>query len=195
VAGVVPGAVVTPFDLAPHNCFACGSLNVSGVGLRLHVERGKAWADTTLDARFQGWNGMAHGGVICAILDEVMAWSLVGEDNWGVTARMSVEFKRPIAIGHPVHAEGIVARSRRRLVETTGTIVGADGTLLATATGLYVAADEARKRELREQYGFRLVGAAPVDASEATGTRATTPDRVDADAASQRGGVLTAGRR
>jgi uncharacterized protein (TIGR00369 family) len=173
-AGVVAGANVTPFELSPHNCFACGSLNVSGIGLRLHVERGKAWADTTLDVRFQGWNGMAHGGIICALLDEVMAWSLVGEDNWGVTARMSVEFKRPIPIGQPVHAEGLVTRSRRRLVETAGTIADAGGTVLATAVGLYVAADEARKRELREQYGFRLLNDATAAATEAA-----TPESVD----------------
>ena len=28
----------------------------------------------------------------CTILDEVMAWSLVGEDDWGSTARLQVEF-------------------------------------------------------------------------------------------------------
>lgn len=182
----MPGAGVAPFELAPHNCFACGALNVSGIRLLLHVERGHAWTDVTLDTRFQGWNGMAHGGIICAILDEVMAWALVGADNWGVTARMSVDFKRPVPIGQPVRAFGDVTRSRRRLVDTSGRIVDADGVVLATSVGLYVAADEARKRELREQYGFRFVDRgreAPVEHTD-------LPGRVDG-----RGLAAAAGRR
>jgi hypothetical protein len=33
----VPG--VTRFEIAPHQCFACGTLNTSGMGLSLHVKR------------------------------------------------------------------------------------------------------------------------------------------------------------
>ena len=47
---------------------------------------------------------------MCTILDEVMAWALVDHDIWGVTARMSVEFKRPVPIGRPIRAEGRVGR-------------------------------------------------------------------------------------
>src|SRR3954447_1053116 len=161
--GVVAGPGVTPFDLAPHNCFACGTLNAHGMHLLLHVERGRAWTELSLAEHFQGWNGMAHGGILCAVLDEVMAWALVGEDNWGVTARIAVDFKRPVAIGAPITASGEITRARRRLVETAGTIVDADGRILATATGTYVAADEERKRELRRQYGFTLTRDSPGD--------------------------------
>ena len=149
----VPG--VPRFEVAPHHCFACGTLNANGMGLVLHVEPRRAWTDLTLEPRFQGWDGIAHGGILCTILDEVMAWSLVGEDNWGLTARLNVAFKRPAEVGTVLHAEGTVARTRRRLIETEGTIVEtATGTVIATATGLYIAADEARKQELRTRYGY-----------------------------------------
>ena len=155
-AGAVAGPGVAPFDLLPHNCFACGTLNEHGLRLLLHVEPRRCWTELTLDARFEGWVGMAHGGIVSAILDEVMAWSLVGEDNWGVTARLSVDFKRPVEIGVPVRAVGEIASARRRIVETTATLVKVDdGTVLATANGTYLAADSARKRALRDRYGFR----------------------------------------
>jgi acyl-coenzyme A thioesterase PaaI-like protein len=125
------------------------------MGLVLHVEPGRAWTDVTLEQRFQGWDGIAHGGILCAILDEVMAWSLVAEDNWGLTARMAVEFHKPIEIGRPIRAEGWILRSRRRIVDTAARIVDASTTQeLATASGVYVAADEARKQELRERYAY-----------------------------------------
>ena len=113
-----PAAIDTPagrFEFAPHNCFACGTLNAGGLGLdaprRARAGRGPS---STLDRRFEGWEAIAHGGILCTILDEVMAWALVGEDNWGVTARMAVDFRRPVPVGMPIRAEGWITRSRRR---------------------------------------------------------------------------------
>ena len=158
-------AIVTPagrFEFAAHNCFGCGTLNAGGLGLALHVEPGRSWTEIALDRRFEGWESVVHGGVLCAILDEVMAWALVGEDNWGVTARMAVEFRRPVRVGAAIRAEGWVTRSRRRIVDTAGRIVGVTtGDELATATGVYVAADAARKRDLQARYTYRP--AAPSD--------------------------------
>jgi uncharacterized protein (TIGR00369 family) len=154
-------AIETPdgwFEFSPHNCFACGTLNVSGIGLVHHVEPGRSWTELTLDRRFEGWEGIVHGGIVSTILDEVMAWSLVGQDSWGVTARMSVEFRRPVEVGTPIRADGWVTRDRRRIVHTAGRIVDSStGEELATGTGLYVAADAERKRFLQERYAFRPV--------------------------------------
>lgn len=155
-------AIETPdgrFEFAAHNCFGCGTLNAGGLRLVLHVEAGRAWTEATLDRRFEGWDGVIHGGILCAILDEVMAWALVGEDNWGVTARMAIDFRKPVAVGVPIRAEGWISRARRRIVDTEGHIVdAATGIELATAAGTYVAADTARKRDLRERYAYRPAG-------------------------------------
>ncbi len=153
----VPG--VPRFEVAPHHCFACGTLNEHGLGLVLHVEPQRAWVDLELEKRFEGWDDIAHGGIICTILDEVMAWALAAEDNWGVTARMAVEFRRPVKIGQPIRAEGWITRKRRRIIDTEARIVDRDdGTLLAAASGVYVAADEERKRQLRERYAIGREG-------------------------------------
>lgn len=152
------------FEFAEHNCFACGTLNTNGLGLALHLEHERSWTELTLDRRFEGWEGIAHGGIVSTILDEVMAWSLVASDTWGVTARLAVEFRRPVPIDTPIRADGWVTRSRRRVVDTSARLIEiASGTELATATGVYVAADAARKRELQDRYGFRRLDARPDD--------------------------------
>jgi acyl-coenzyme A thioesterase PaaI-like protein len=170
-------AIETPtgrFEFAPHHCFACGSLNANGLQLDLHVEPGRCWTEFALDDRFEGWEGIVHGGILCTILDEVMAWALVGEDNWGVTARMNVRFRGPVAVGTSVRADGWIAASRRRVVETAARIVDArTGDELASSTGLYVAASPERKRELRDRYEFR-----PAPARE-TNALAGRPDPGD----------------
>jgi uncharacterized protein (TIGR00369 family) len=160
---VVAGAGVTPFELVPHNCFACGALNTHGLRLLIHVEPKRAWTELALNERFEGWAGIAHGGILATILDEVMAWSLVGEDNWGLTARLSVEFKRPVPVGVPIRAEGAVVSVRRRVVETTAAIRSlATAEIVATARGTYVAATGTRRRELQDRYGFRSADNRPV---------------------------------
>jgi len=155
----VPGG--SRFEVSPHHCFACGTLNAHGLHLDLHVEGGRSWVELTYEQRFQGWDGIAHGGIIATILDEVMAWALVGEDNWGVTARLSIDFKQPVNVGQRIRAEGWIARSRRRIVDTEARVTDAmTGAVLATASGVYMAADETRKRELRARYGWRALDAA-----------------------------------
>jgi acyl-coenzyme A thioesterase PaaI-like protein len=144
-------------EVNAHHCFACGTLNTNGLRLDLHLEPGRAWTDVRLDRRFEGWEGVVHGGIVCTILDEVMAWSLVAQDAWGVTARMAVEFRSPIAVGTIVHAEGEVVDERRRLFRTRAGIHGPDGDLVATAEGTYLAARDAEKRALQERYGLRLL--------------------------------------
>ena len=143
--------------LEPHNCFACGSLNVHGLHLELHASDDTCWTELELDRRFEGWEGIAHGGIVCTILDEVMAWALVDHDLWGVTARMSVDFKRPVPIGRRIRGEGRVVDTRRRVVYAEGQITDVlDGTLLARAEATFVGATDSRKQELKERYGFRV---------------------------------------
>jgi uncharacterized protein (TIGR00369 family) len=155
--------------LEPHNCFACGSLNTHGIQLELHAGNGRCWTELELDRRFEGWEGIAHGGIVTTILDEVMAWALVDNDSWGLTARIQVEFKRPVPIGRRIRGEGRVVDVRRRIVRAEGVVLdAADGTLLATAEGTFVAAPDERKQSLKERYGFRLEPDPP-----------TTPENVD----------------
>jgi acyl-coenzyme A thioesterase PaaI-like protein len=150
------------FAFEPHNCFACGTLNAGGLHLDLHVDGERCWADLAIPARFQGWDEIAHGGIVTTILDEVMAWSLVDSDNWGLTARLTVDFKRPVPLERPIRAEGWITQARRRLVTTAGQIIdAASGEVLATAEATYVAATDDRKQELKRRYGYRE----PVEAS------------------------------
>jgi uncharacterized protein (TIGR00369 family) len=145
------------FRIRPHNCFACGELNEIGLHLQLNLEPDRCWTELVMPRRFEGWEGIIHGGILCTVLDEVMAWALVVHDNWGVTARMSIDFRKPVTVGQSIRAEGWIKEARRRIQVTAGRIVDAEtGVELATAEATYVAASEARKRELKERYGVAV---------------------------------------
>jgi acyl-coenzyme A thioesterase PaaI-like protein len=147
-------------EMRTHACFACGDLNLHGLRLRLHVEGGSCWTEAVPEPRFGGWEGIVHGGILCAILDEVMAWSLIGQDCWGVTARMAVQFLRPVEVGRPIRAEGRLVDRRRRLLRTDARILDpATGDVLATAEATYLDAPAERKAQLKKRYGFRILDA------------------------------------
>jgi uncharacterized protein (TIGR00369 family) len=145
------------FRIRPHNCFACGELNEIGLHLKLNLEPERCWTELVMPRRFEGWEGIVHGGILCTILDEVMAWALVVHDNWGVTARLNIDFRQPVTVGQSIRAEGWITEAKRRIQVTAGRIVDAEsGRELATAQATYVAASEARKRELKERYGVAV---------------------------------------
>jgi acyl-coenzyme A thioesterase PaaI-like protein len=149
------------FRFEPHECFACGELNEHGLKLQLHVTSEGCWLEHTLEARFQGWESVAHGGIVCTLLDEVMAWSVIGRDTWGVTARLTVSFRRPVPVGRPLRAEGWVTETHRRLFRTAGRILDAEtGEILAEGDGTFIPAPPDQLAELKARYRLRRVDSA-----------------------------------
>jgi acyl-coenzyme A thioesterase PaaI-like protein len=156
------GGPIQDFTFEPHHCFACGELNEHGLHLELHVDAEGCWTELTLEPRFQGWESVAHGGIVASILDEVMAWSVIGRDTWGVTARLAVAFRRPIPIGRPIRAEGWVTEDRRRTFRTAGRILDREtGEVLAKGEGAFVAAPPEQLAALKARYRLRPAGDRP----------------------------------
>ena len=149
------------FAFEPHRCFACGELNEHGLHLELHTNPDGAWLETTIADEFQGWDAIAHGGIVCTLLDEVMAWSVIGNGTWGVTARLNVAFRRPLRTGTKVRAEGRVVSMDRRAAKTAGRVFDpSTGQVFATAEGTFMAVPEADRPRLMARYGMRRLDAA-----------------------------------
>lgn len=86
-----------------HRCFACGTANP--IGLKLHFYRlGKEiCSDITLARNHEGWENMAHGGIISTLLDETMSWALIYfYRTFFVTRKMDLKYVRPVLIGEPL---------------------------------------------------------------------------------------------
>jgi acyl-coenzyme A thioesterase PaaI-like protein len=143
-----------------HNCFGCGRLNEHGLQLDFHAdERGGVWADFVPAERFEGYTGMVHGGVISAVLDEVMAWSLYRQETWAVTAEMSVRYRAPVQVGELTRATGWQNAARGRRIEMAGELRRQrDGVVLATATALFIRVPEAQAAAWRERYLAQVEG-------------------------------------
>lgn len=122
-------------------CFACGPYSPEGLHLRF-VPAGDdgVEARVTLPPRFQGWRGLAHGGVVMMLLDEAMAHACGRAGERGMTASMNLRFRAPVPLGEPLVVAGTVKWKRRKVLALEATIALADGTILANGEGSFVSA-------------------------------------------------------
>jgi uncharacterized protein (TIGR00369 family) len=146
-----PGDV--PFD--DGNCFACGPTNPSG--LHVHFDRDPSEgvvASVVLAPQFQGWRGIAHGGIVMALLDEAMAHAAGFAGHRGVTASVRVRFRRPVPLERPIAVHGRVTWQRRNVLGVEASIADADGRLLANAEGNFVSRGALEAASDRRNPGF-----------------------------------------
>jgi uncharacterized protein (TIGR00369 family) len=149
----------------PHHCFGCGALNESGLRLRFRQARdGSVWAEHAPDRRFEGYLGVVHGGVLTAMLDEAMSWAIAASGDFAVTARLNTTFRAPAQVGRLLRVEASVERVRRRLIDTSATIIDVQsGSVIAEAEAVFMRVSESQAKAWRRSYAPTTKGGAAAD--------------------------------
>ena len=119
-------------------CFACGPRNASGLRLRFERDGDKVTTTFTGREEHQGFPGYLHGGILSALLDEVMSRVSLLENRWTMTARMDIRFKEPVLLGQKVTAIAEKSSQRRGFLEARGRVELPGGRVAADAVGKYV---------------------------------------------------------
>jgi acyl-coenzyme A thioesterase PaaI-like protein len=123
------------------------------VGLRnavappVHIEKdpsGRAWAEVTLGAAYEGPPGMVHGGVSALLLDQLCGEAASAGGSPGMTGRLTLHYKRPTPLG-PIHLEAHIARVEGIKTWVEGHIADADGVTIE-CEGLFILPRWARER-------------------------------------------------
>jgi uncharacterized protein (TIGR00369 family) len=123
------------------SCFVCGRENPVSLKMKWDQEpdSGEICATVTLPEHFNGYPGVAHGGVVAAVLDETAGRAILidgGFEELMVTAKLEVVYRRPTPTGVPLTAVGRVVRRLGERVEAEGELRLPDGTVSARATVL-----------------------------------------------------------
>ncbi len=124
-------------------CFICGLENPVGLHLVFYeVCAGEIFADVVLDARYEGFPGMAHGGVVAAMLDEACGRALMGSDpqkpRFMYTARLEIRYRQHVPLNQQLRLEGKALKDRGRTATASATLLTSDGKVLAEAEALLV---------------------------------------------------------
>lgn len=124
---------------ADHTCFGCSPVNEAGLQMAFFQNEDALYSRVTIPAHLGGWNNVAHGGVVTAILDETMSWAaMVLRKRLGFTRKMTVEFRKTVAVGATMEAEArILAVEDDREVLVGGTLTDADEQICAVSEGAF----------------------------------------------------------
>ncbi len=125
------------------DCFICGDRNQAGVKAKFFVlDNGSVISEMVADERFQGYRDVLHGGIISAMLDEVMIKAVLAKGIFAVTAEMTIRFKRPVMTGQKIRFTGTIVDERRRITRTVGSAVNENDEEVAVAEAVYVEAKD-----------------------------------------------------
>jgi len=119
-------------------CFVCGQDNVIGLNLDFHSDGEVARTKWLPDRRHEGYEDIVHGGLLAAVLDEVMVKAALAKDIRCVTASMEVRYKAPAEVGDELRFEGRVTEQRGRIILTASWARNSKGDVIAQATGKYM---------------------------------------------------------
>ena len=102
---------------------------------------GRATGRATLGKPHEGPPGLVHGGVVATLLDHVLARAVRAAGRGGLTATLTVTYRRPVHLGVPLVATAEIGTTDGRRTTATARLVAEDdpGTTLAEADGLFVA--------------------------------------------------------
>ena len=142
------------------SCFVCGLDNPDGLKLTFYEqEDGQVVAETSVPARFQGYPGVVHGGIVAAMLDEVAMRSAMVDDHlrFMVTAKMTLRYRKAIPVEQPLRLVGRIEQAGGRATTATAELRLPDGSLGADVQAMMVDYPQplGEPAEL-EQLGWRV---------------------------------------
>ena len=102
-------------------CFGCGD-NPIGFQLAQPETEGADRYETTFsfDERHQGGPGLAHGGLVAALVDEACGLVATWYRFPVVTGRIFLRYRRPVPINHPLSVRAFIEEERGRRVYVRG---------------------------------------------------------------------------
>ncbi len=129
--------------LPPHypTCLGCGPDAEQGYHLQVRLDGDDVVGQHVFEQRQSGAPGIAHGGAVATVLDDLLGYLLYVAQVPGVTRHLAVEYLRPVLVGPAYALRGAIESRDGRKLWVAATCTAPDGTVVATARGLFIAVD------------------------------------------------------
>ena len=128
----------------PH-CCGCGASNPIGLRLQLQLVDGTLTTEFTPREEHQGWPGIVHGGVIAAVLYEVLENLPYYRGDITMMESMETRFRRPAKTGEKVFAKSWLDDQSGRNMSVSATLTGEEGGLIAEGSAILVVLTQSQK--------------------------------------------------
>lgn len=131
-------------QLSSRNCIICGLDNESGLKAPFYnLDDNSVASIFEFKFNHQSYPGRTHGGMITALLDELIGRALwvKSPDIYAVTTSINVTFRKPVPLESTLKGRGYITFEASRWFSAKGEIYDLDGNLLAEATAKYLKLD------------------------------------------------------
>ena len=131
-------------------CFICGRDNPCGLRGTFKTDGQKVYYEFVPGEHHVGYKNRVHGGIISAVLDEAMGWTVYVATGGRMfyTWEIQVRFLRPVRPGVKLTVEAEFGKAERAYYTATGKLVDEGGTVFARARGKYVTIPESEAGEV-----------------------------------------------
>ena len=129
--------------LPPHHdhCPACGPDNPHGHHLTVQRRGDEVHAVHVFDERHVGAPGIAHGGAVATVLDDLFGFLLYLTGSPAVTRKLEVRYDSPVILGTTYELAARVVRTEGRKLFVEADMREAEGSLVAFASALFLRVD------------------------------------------------------
>ncbi len=138
-------------------CYVCGQNHPRGLRIRFF-----AGEDQQVHARFlpddtqTGYDDIVHGGVVSALLDELIGWSVsLQQASLAFTAELNVRFLKPLHAGQRYLASSRLGSGRGRYWEASGEIADENGEVYARGRGKYFLLSAEQTAHIAERMSYQ----------------------------------------
>ena len=118
------------------HCFACGLENPFGLKLIFFDnDEDEVYCETVIPDKFNGYPGVAHGGIVAAMMDEVVIRTAMIKDpnRLMMTGKLELKYRRPVPTNTTLRLVGKLVRDRRRSLQAEGRLILPDGSVAVEA--------------------------------------------------------------
>lgn len=116
------------------HCFICGRKNPHGLYMTFFDNgENEVVSQYTVSEDYQSYPGIVHGGIVAAMLDEVVGRVAMIDDHhhFMMSVKLEVKYRHPVPTNTLLKIIGRVVKLRGRLGQAVGEVVLPDGTIAA----------------------------------------------------------------
>lgn len=126
--------------LPPHypSCLGCGPDAEQGFHLQVRRDGDEVVAEHVFEPRHGGAPGIAHGGAVATVVDDVLGFLLYVALAPAVTRRLEVDYLKPVLLGTRYQVRARVDRREGRKLFVSCEATDPDGVVAFRGTGLFV---------------------------------------------------------
>jgi acyl-coenzyme A thioesterase PaaI-like protein len=130
-------------DLPGYRCFGCDPTNDRGLKIKLFAddEKGEVFTRIKTEDHFSGFPSILHGGVQCALIDEIAFWVMFdGLKKIGVTSKIEMKFLNTVKTSSLLEVRGKIDDIQGRNVSICVNILNEKNEICTRGSVIYYIA-------------------------------------------------------